>query len=668
MNRYKLYNTIKHLLSLGIVLAGLALMLFYIKYSFVDGASEKSKGYYINDVYDSPSREFSDGVSIEQEFSAATDIYGMTVRFHNSAQPQKGSAHIVLLDKENQTVLAEGNVNTETLINDGYSALIFEQPYKNTDGQEKEFIFKITPYFENENAFMRIWEDVETETIGFGVINHRPDAAKVNRFFLYLCIITIFAVIAIYLLCFVIKPKREILFAVSYLLVSLLFTFVLPPYSSPDEEAHFNSAYKLANKFEGYTARQQIDETIYTRVEDHNSVIEDKYTTVVTYEYITENLFKASGDNSIVSDSNNWVVYDFDGVYTMGALGILTGKLLNLGYLPMMYLGRLFNLLLFTICLYFAIKITPTGKEVFMVLSFLPITMHITNSFSRDTFVISLGFLFVAYLLKLIHQEENYKLWQLALLAVICILLAPSKFIYSVMCVLVLLLHKEKLGFKSNIKLNKKQFVLMGVGFGALVLILGIVMYKTNGWVFNYVLSSFQVPVPLEELMLTNPLSTFNIGLILSYPVVFIKLVLNTIYTNGAYYIKSIAGGVLGYNSVIISDAFIFIILVLVLISICSTPNDRYELRTKDRLSFIAVFCLVAALVVYVAVTWTPVIDKTIYGIQGKYLIPAMPLLLIASKNKVFIVKNDIFNGLCFAAALTSICVSWNAFVVIMQR
>ena len=90
MNRQKLYNTIKHLLSLGIVLAGLALMLFYIKYSFVDGASEKSKGYYINDVYDLPSREFSDGVSIEQEFSAATDIYGMTVRFHNSAQPQKG--------------------------------------------------------------------------------------------------------------------------------------------------------------------------------------------------------------------------------------------------------------------------------------------------------------------------------------------------------------------------------------------------------------------------------------------------------------------------------------------------------------------------------------------------------------------------------------------------
>lgn len=668
MNNSKVNSMARHTLSFAMIIAVISTMLFFVKSSFVDGAADKSKGYYINDVYDLPSREFQHGVTVEQEFLASTDVYGMTVRFHNAAQPQKGRAKIELLDKGTMSVLAAGEINTETLINDGYSALVFEQPYKNTGGQEKEFIFRITPYFENENAFMRIWEDVETETIGFGIINHRPDAATVNRFFYSLCIITVFALVTIYLLCFVIKPKKEILFAVSYLLVSLLFTLVLPPYSSPDEEAHFNSAYKLANQFEGYTARQQANETIYIRAEDHNSVIEDKYTTVVTYEYITENLFKASGDNSIVSDSNNWVVYDFDGVYTMGALGILTGKLLNLGYLPMMYLGRLFNLLLFTICLYFAIKITPTGKEVFMVLSFLPITMHITNSFSRDTFVISLGFLFVAYLLKLMHQEENYKLWQLALLAVICILLAPSKFIYSVMCVLILLLKKEKLNFKSTVKLDKKKLVIIGAGFGTVVLVIGLIMLKTNGWVFKYVLGSFKVPVPLEELMLTNPQATFNIGLILSYPIVFIKLVLNTIYANGAYYIKSIAGGVLGYNSIIISDGFIFIMLLLVMISICSSPADKYELETKERLSFIAVFCLVAALVVYVAITWTPVVDKTIYGIQGKYLMPAMPLLIIAAKNKLFLVKKDVFNGLCFAASLTTMCVAWNAFAVIMQR
>ena len=108
-------------------------MFFYIKSSLVDGVAEKSKGYYINDVYDLPSREFRHGISVEQEFLASTDIYGMTVRFHNAAQSQKGRAEIELLDKGTMSVLAAGKINTETLINGGYSALVFEQPYKNTD-------------------------------------------------------------------------------------------------------------------------------------------------------------------------------------------------------------------------------------------------------------------------------------------------------------------------------------------------------------------------------------------------------------------------------------------------------------------------------------------------------------------------------------------------------
>ena len=41
-----------------------------------------------------------------------------------------------------------------------------------------------------------------------------------------------------------------------------------------------------------------------------------------------------------------------------------------------------------------------------MVLSCLPITLHIANSFSRDAFVISIAFIFIGYLLYLLYEKE----------------------------------------------------------------------------------------------------------------------------------------------------------------------------------------------------------------------------------------------------------------------
>ena len=467
----KKLNWVHILFPLIVLLFCTAVMFEFIDYKFIAPTDGRCKGYYVNDKYDSPTKEFVDEIPVEQDFVASGDIYGIKVMFHNARQPQKGSFTVELFKKGEQNSLTHAELNTETLVNDGYSTLMFEKPY-NGSADECEYTVKMTPHFENSAAYMRIWQDEKNGDIAFGIINYRLDYKAVRNYFKVLCLLTILAEIVVYIVCFVLKPKKEQMFAVTYLLVSIVFTLVLPPYSSPDEEAHFNSAYRLANRIEGYSSRQLAEETIYRRAEDVNETFENKYTDVFTYEYIGKYFFEKSQNNNIVSTENNWTVHDFDGVYFMGALGILAGKTLNLGYIQMAYLGRIFNLLFFTICLYFAIKITPTGKNIFMVLGFLPIVMHITNSFSRDTFVISLGFLLAAYLLSLLNQKECYKMWQLILLVVICTLLAPSKCIYSVMCLLVLLLDRQKISALSKVKKDKKALfkVIVCVAFALAVL------------------------------------------------------------------------------------------------------------------------------------------------------------------------------------------------------
>ena len=662
MNKKKLFI---HTTALAAIVAVLCLAMFFIRINFVGPATGKTNGYFINDVYDAPVVEFSHGKTVEQEFSAAGNIYGMRVRFHNSAVSQAGTFEAQLVKKESGEVVASTVGHTGTLVNDNYSAIHFDQPY--ITNETNDYILKLTPTFENPNAYMRIWSDAEGKTISFGIINYIADADTVYSWFNVLWVMVLAVAVIIYCVCFVFKLKKENVFLVVLLAGSLLVTTVLPPFSSPDEEGHFLSAYQLVNRIEGNDYKWTYK--VNRRAEDFSDVFEDHYTSVFSYEYIYNNLFEITDDREEITTDNNWVVFDFEGVYAAGALGILLSKALNLGFVPMMYLGRFLNLMVYVLCAYFAVKLTPVGKEVFMTIGLLPITLHIANSFSRDVFVIAMGFVFVAYLLKLLHQEEKYKIKQLALLLAIAVLLAPSKYIYSLMCPLILLLKPQKLGINLEKHTDKKyRWLPFAVAGGMVVIVAAAVLITNKDMFMSYIRDAFGTGETLENLWATNPDATYNLALLLQSPVNTLKLFMHTIYEHGAFYIKSILGGVLGYNSIYISDAFILVIFLMVAMSVFASPSDKYTLAAKDRISFVAVFVLVLAAVVYVAVTWTPVSYASLYGIQGKYLLPVLPLLLLACKNKVVTITKDIFNHICFVMGLTNVFVMLNALTVILQR
>ena len=663
-----------HSVCLGGVLIAVGLALFFVKYSFVDTATTKNQYRYINDIYDAPVVDFSHGKTLEQEFSTHGDIYGVKIRFHNLGKPQAGSARLELVEKELGAVVAETTFNTEVMVNDVYTDILFDRPYyvgdywQETKGT-RDYILRITPDFAaGDEAYMKVWGDSASGTMAFGVLTYVVDNASLYGWFGLICKVAVAAAILLYAACFIFRFKKETVFIIALLAVSSLFTLALPPFSSPDEEAHINTAYRLCNeKLEGYTRKDLAERTIQRRAEDYSSTFENKHTNVFSYEYIYDNLFSKAQKEGIKPISNVWAVSDFDGVYMMGALGIKLSHMLNLGYVGSMYLGRLFNLLFFALCVFFAIKITPVGKNVFMALSFFPITLHLANSFSRDVFVISLGFLFTAYLLYLLKQEEIYKWWQLVLLAVISVLLAPSKFIYCTLCIAVLLLDIKKVPLLNRIKFKINPiFAVVGIGaFGAVAVALAIMLRPD---VLRTILPAISSGESLETLLLTNPDATFNIGLMLQNPVVTLKLVLRTIFENGAYYIKSVAGGVLGYNSVLISDAFIIVILVCAIVSTFAEEQETYTLRLYDRGMFGFISVIILGLVVYLGINWTPVSYSTIYGIQGKYLLPVLPMAFLALRGKTFSLKKDIFRPLCFVMGLTNLFVALNAIVVILQR
>ena len=548
MNTKSVFNILKkiivHAFCLGCVLAAVFCALFFIEYKFVQPATAKSQKYYINDIYDQPITQLKDGVTFEQQFEAHGDIYGVQIRWHNLAQVQNGTALIEVADSETGEIVACTTYDLHRIVNDVYNEIAFDAPYLNSEEGYQPYVLRITPAFDNpEESYLKIWGDYSTGTIAFGVLKYIVSTESLYGWFGLLRTVCLVAAAAAYAVCFIFKLKKEIVFAVTLLAVSCLFTMVLPPYSSPDEEGHFNSAYRMVNRFDGYTDEDFGYMRFYKRGCDQNKIFEDKYTTVLNYEYIYDNLDSKCDNNDVLTVEDAWLITDFEGVYFMGALGIKIAHLLNLGYVPLMYMGRLMNLLFFAVCLYFSIKITPLGKEVFMALGMLPITLHIANSFSRDVFVISLGFLFTAYLLYLLKQEQTYRWWQLLIMAVICALLAPSKFIYAVMCIGVLLLDIKKVPLLNKIRWKIHPAIMLGIPAVAVVSVIAVRMLKTNP-MFKWKIFAI---APLSVLL--NPELSIDHGyslqLAVENPVYTLKMLMNTVYANGAYYIKSLAGGVL---------------------------------------------------------------------------------------------------------------------------
>lgn len=647
-----------HTTFIALLILTLSISLFFIKTSFLADSTTKTDGFFVNDIFDFPSAELKNGQTIKQDFSTGENIYGIRVRFSNKGEPQPGNILVEIAEKKSGNIILSKVENSETMLNDAYTAINFDSPYMSKG--KADFVISITPTLKNANGYMALWENSATGDWAFGLVTYIV-SDFIYSWFNILSVLVILSAVGTYLACFVFKLKKETTFIICLCLVSVLFNFVLPPYSSPDEEAHINSAYRLSNKVLDQREKSDFSgPTIYKRAGDYNETFENKYTTVLSYEYIYNNFFKFAQSKELVPQEDSWLVSDFPAVYGLGAVAIKLGRILKLGYVPLLYLGRLFNLAFFALCSYMAIKLAPTGKGIFMSISLLPVTLHLANSFSRDAFVISMAFVFIAYILKLLYQKEACTVKDAAILSIMCALLAPSKMIYAPICLLVLLLGKGKLDF---FKIKKKHL------FAMTATVLVIIAVATGGLIVSCIVQALSpTGVPLEELIYTAPETTFNISIMLANPIVSIKLILNTIYSNGAYYIKSLMGGVLGYNSIIISDFFVFTFLVLTIISTCKTYDENIEIKTFHKLSFWAIFGTIFLLVVYAGISWTPIIDKTIYGIQGKYLLPCLPLLLLAIKNKTFTVTKDVFKPLCFVAAITNIFVVLNAFTIIVQR
>ncbi|MCL1797544.1 MAG: DUF2142 domain-containing protein [Eggerthellaceae bacterium] len=461
--------------------------------------------------------------------------------------------------------------------------------------------------------------------------------------------LTVIVVIVWSALCFLffLQKKRENrihrVFIVSLLTLGVLYSAVFLPGSAPDETHHFESSYKYSNFL--MFKNSQAD-SIPVRTDD-KTLIQDsgRFLSYSRYISLLDNfeLFSSNPrETSIKPVSSFPLESNPPQLKLASALGITIARLLGLGSYPLYYLGRFFNFLLFAILCFFAVKITPLGKNTFMAISLLPMTLHITSSYSYDAGILGLSFLFIALCLKAIYTTESISRKDFIAIALVAFLLAPCKVLYALLIFMVVLIPIKAFSSKRSAVLFKTGVPLLSM--------LSILLMRLPG-----MFSPANVGEAATSALLlrgTDQGYTHSLSELFSDPLGTGLIFMRTLDSLGDWYLSTTIGGSLGwFQGDIKSPWFIVILFAIPLVlSFLKTPSDELSIPFKHKILYLVIFCCgLFAVMLSMFVGHTFDYENIILGVQGRYLLPFIPLIALLFRNNTIVSKRNLLTLTMFS-------------------
>ena len=496
---------------------------------------------------------------------------------------------------------------------------IYDLPEKSTkqDIFEGQFSYVVLNIDQKISEVTIEFETPENETIS--ITNISIDNAfhfNFTRFaFIFLAICLLSSLIYFCLDGF--KTERfHIYFSIVVMLLGSMIIIAQPASTvyAWDDETHFLNSMDLFFEHSSYSegerqaARLVLDDSELAGFMSINSIEEQKEQNQIFSN--TSNQHRPSPRTLSFSSAG----------YIPMAIGYNLASFLHIPFEVSFRIGKLFNLIFFTLLVAYAIKILKVGKRLFLVIALIPCGIFLASSYSYDPAVFAGIAIFIASLLNLFIDKDSKLDFKTALILILSISYAClTKTIYIPLLFLVLLIPKTKF-------VNPKQALKIKVIFSILAILL---------------LATFVIPAVSGSMSGDSRGGDTSVNgqlsLIASHPTdyllllgnnavkLFIDKFINT-FTDFAY----IANRVSEFNS-----NFFYIILFLIAF-LFFVDNQNNLLTKKQRLSIFASI-IVTIVLIWTALylSYTPVGSDKIAGVQSRYFLPLLfPLLLcIQPKN-----------------------------------
>ena len=532
------------------------------------------------------------------EFNNKGNLKKIVVKFDSNVVEFKEKINIQILDKDDKAIIDE-DVDTKKLdYEKKYTINISEKK------QKSEYVLKI----KNDNE-----EVLKIKEIN--IYNYHHSNKKIFTIVLF-----VISLLTCGLLLIVNKFNIPIekCYLISAIIVYFLFLLLLPLFTAHDELYHWFRAYEVS---EGRLLSEVNDNKAYSHLPISVIQINNEKLRNIDYRSIKESLEVKSDDAQTLYDMRTVAVYS-PVQYLPQATGIFIARKITNRTLIMAYFGRIFNALFAIVMIYFAIKIIPFGKRIIYTIAFLPIAIEGFTSLSADAITVSTAILFISYILMLVYDNKikTIRKRDIFILFALCSILAFCKIVYIPLIFLCFLIPKNK--YK-----NKKYYYITNISIAVICLIFNL------GWL--KIASSYLALYSTTNVQTTS---------ILSHPFNYIQIVLYTFFNNFQRYIFTMLGNELGWEEFIRPLSIIPVsYLLLLIVNSLFDKQSNNKLHLKENIAFGLISLLIGGLIftsLYVQFTKPGNIE--IAGIQGRYFIPFLPLLLLLIGNFKTMYSNKI--------------------------
>lgn len=413
-----------------------------------------------------------------------------------------------------------------------------------------------------------------------------------------------------------VEQVTSAMFALVLFVSCVSFSLIFPPATVPDEGHHYLASYWIADCIQDEAS---LTDSISFPVRTADWEMLSRSSTEITlssYGTVRDNfeLFNASG--SVFDVQNTFSIGAENVIVRIGSVtAILIGKSLNLGAYPMFYLGRIFNSLLYIVLVTGAFRVIPFAKNVIVCVALLPMALHLAASYSYDSGIIGLAILLAALLLKSLYENAPFTRVELISIGACLIAIAPCKLIYIPIILLLLLIPSNKFRRLRNKVIVFVILVSFAIAAVMIFRLAGVVSLATSSSSLDYRGMESGTFYSLGDLI-ADPIGTF-------------LLFARTTFINMGFYLRSMIGGSLGWFQDNLQAPSILILLYFCVLyaSVQKDRDDSTNLSISTKLVFAAIFisCYIGAML-SMCLGWTFNTETVIQGMQGRYLLPVLPL------------------------------------------
>lgn len=481
----------------------------------------------------------------------------------------------------------------------------------------------------NSDAILSIdGGEKKNQIIGYQIFN---GTHKSLRYFAFAMICGVMMCLAMVTWALVTKKDKAFIFVIVALIIGFMYICVIPPFAVPDEAAHFATTYSQSSKLMGKQATDSqgnilIEEQLWHR---GNDATKDAYLDEVC------GALKRGNNSQIIATRP-----PLSGVY-LGyipqVIGVTVARICGAGPIQIILTGRVFALIFYCLCMFYAIKLIPYNKQMLMIIGLFPMTLQQVMSYSYDAVIIDASFLLTAIVISKIDEKKEINKEEIILSLFLIAIIASIKFIYLAILLLALLIPYEVFN-------KKKQFYAIGAIAFSILVIMG-----TR-------LTSITDALGDGDAVLNNQVGKISLTYCLHNPIYTFELLWRTIERVSSDYLGQMVSTQLGDLCINTPNLILIGFLILFIISSIQVENQKVIANMKTRGLCIITFIIVGGLIIAsLMFSWTPIGSLTIQGVQGRYFLPVLPLVGIAMQNRTIVLKKDITSNLILWAVFLNL-------------